>query len=420
MAKRILLTTTGSLGDLHPYIAIGLELKSRGHAVTIATSDSYRTKVERTGLRFAPMAPHFTPETSTQIERVMDLRNGPEYLIRRLMVPAVPVAYRELMDVISDHDLIVTHPITFASQIAAEKTGMPWISTVTTPMSFWSCFDPPVIPAYQWTSKLRVLGPGFYRASMQLGHLMTKRWIAPLKTFRASVGLPAGKDPNFEGQHSPQRVLALFSPLLAAPQPDWPPNTIVTGFPFYDQAEHGQRLDPDLDRFLDAGSPPVVFTLGSSAVQSAGNFYPESLAAVRRLGCRAVFLVGANSLSETLPPGVMAIPYAPYAEIFPRAAAVVHSGGIGTCGQGLAGGHPMLVVPFAFDQPDNAARLQRLGVARTIERRRYTTRRSCTELDRLLRDPAFATSALAAAQRMATENGARAASDAIENHLSAF
>jgi UDP:flavonoid glycosyltransferase YjiC (YdhE family) len=317
MAKRILLTTTGSLGDLHPFIAIGLELMSRGHAVTIATSDFYRTKVEHTGLRFAPMAPHLTTETSMQMEQVMDLRNGPEYLIRRLLVPAVPVAYREVMDVIGDNDIIVTHPITFASQIAAEKTGMPWISTVTTPLCFWSCFDPPVIPAYQWTSKLRVLGPGFFRALKQLGHLMTKRWIASLQTFRASVGLPAGKDPNFEGQHSPQRVLALFSPLLAAPQPDWPPNTTVTGFPFYDQAEHGQRLDPDLDRFLDAGSPPVVFTLGSSAVQSAGNFYHESLAAVRRLGCRAVFLVGAIHFRKRFRPALWSYPTLPMPRSFP-------------------------------------------------------------------------------------------------------
>src|SRR5208337_2067477 len=99
----------------------------------------------------------------------------------------------------------------------------------------------------------------------------------------------------------------------------------------------------------------------SSAVQHAGNFYQESIAAVRRLGCRAVFLVGTNSFSEPLPPGTAAFPYAPFSKIFPRAAVVVHQGGIGTCAQALAAGRPMLVVPFAFDQPDNAARLQRLG-----------------------------------------------------------
>jgi UDP:flavonoid glycosyltransferase YjiC (YdhE family) len=151
-------------------------------------------------------------------------------------------------------------------------------------------------------------------------------------------------------------------------------------------------------------------------VYQAGDFYHASLTAIRRLGCRAVFLVGENSFPEALPPGTAAFPYAPFSQIFPRAAAIVHSAGIGTCAQALAAGRPMLVVPFAFDQPDNAARLQRLGVARTIRRRNYTARRACAELEHLLRDPAYLANANAAAQRIAAENGARAASDAIENH----
>jgi UDP:flavonoid glycosyltransferase YjiC (YdhE family) len=416
MGKRILLTTTGSLGDLHPIIAIGLELQSRGHDVTLATSNFYRSKVERTGLRFAAMGPHLGVEISEVMDRVMDPKKGPEYLIRHILYPAVPSAYAEVMDAVREADLIVTHPITFAAQIAAEKTGMPWVSTVTAPLSLFSRFDPSVIPSHPLIIKLRALGPGFYGIVKKLGRFTTRPWLAPITRFRASVGLPPGRDPVFEGQHSPQRVLAMFSSLMGAPQPDWPAHTLATGFPFYDQAEHGQGIEPELERFLDAGPPPVVFTLGSSAVQRAGDFYRESLAAIRRLGCRAVLLVGGNSLPEPLPPGTMALPYAPFSKIFPRAAAIVHQGGIGTCAQALASGRPMLVVPFAFDQPDNAARLQRLGVARAIPRTHYTVRRASSELEHLLMDPAYAASAAAAARRIAAENGVRAACDAIENH----
>jgi UDP:flavonoid glycosyltransferase YjiC (YdhE family) len=414
--KRILLTTTGSLGDLHPFIAIGLELRSRGHAVTLATSNFYRSKIEQTGLRFAPMGPHLANEISEELNRLIDLRNGPEYLIREIIYPSVPAAYAEVMEALRDADLIVTHPITCAAQIAAEKTGMPWVSTVTAPLSFFSCYDPSVLPSYEFLLKLRALGPTVYGMVLKVGRMLTGFWLPPINRFRISVGLPPGRDPLFEGQHSPQRVLAMFSPLMGAPQPDWPPNTLVTGFPFYDQAEHGQGIDPALERFLDAGPPPVVLTLGSSAVQKAGDFYHESVAAVRSLGCRAVLLVGPNSISEPLPPGMVAFPYAPFSKIFPRASVVVHSGGIGTCAQALAAGRPMLVVPFAFDQPDNAARLQRLGVARVIPRRRYTARRACSELKTLLTDPACAASAVKVARRIAGENGVRAACDAIENH----
>jgi rhamnosyltransferase subunit B len=148
MGKRILMTTTGSLGDLHPFIAIGLELRSRGHDVTLATSNFYRSKVEQTGLRFAPMGPHLELEISKVMDRVMDLKKGPEYLIRQILYPSVPAAYAEVMDAARGAELIVTHAITFAAQIVAEKTGLPWVSTVTAPLSFFSRFDPSVIATY--------------------------------------------------------------------------------------------------------------------------------------------------------------------------------------------------------------------------------------------------------------------------------
>jgi UDP:flavonoid glycosyltransferase YjiC (YdhE family) len=185
--------------------------------------------------------------------------------------------------------------------------------------------------------------------------------MAPISRFRAELGLTPGHDPVFEGQHSPQRVLALFSRVMAEPQRDWPPQTLITGFAFYDQADHGQGLDPDLERFLDAGPPPIVFTLGSAAVMQAGTFYKESLAAVRHLGCRAVLLAGDNSIPEPLPPGTAVFSYAPFSKILPRASVVVHPGGIGTTAQALVAGRPMLVVPYAFDQPDNAFALSFWG-----------------------------------------------------------
>ena len=417
MAKRILLTTTGSLGDLHPYIAIGLELRSRGHTVTLATSNFYRAKVEQTGLRFAPMGPHLGIEASVVMDRVMDPKEGAKYLIRHLLSPSVPAAYAEVMEAAREADLIVTHPITFAAQIAAEKTGMPWVSTVTTPSCFWSRFDPPVLGPYPWIDRLRALGPAFFGALLHLGRLKTKSWVAPIARFRASLGMPPGRNPIFEGQHSPQRVLGLFSPLMAAPQPDWPPHSLATGFPFYDQAEHGQGIDPDLERFLDAGPPPVVFTLGSAAVLAAGKFYEFSARAAIRLGIRAVLLIGTdprNQLKTALPESICVAEYAPYSKLFNRAAMVVHQGGVGTTAQCLRAGKPMLIMPYSHDQPDNARRMRRLKVARVIQRGNYTPLRVARRLKAMLTEPRFARRAESVARRLANENGTRAACDALE------
>ncbi len=222
---------------------------------------------------------------------------------------------------------------------------------------------------------------------------------------------------------APACVLALFSEVLGAPQPDWPPQAVQTGFAFFDRQD-GRGLDPDLSRFLDAGEPPIVFTLGSSAVMDAGRFYEESVAASRRLGRRAVLLIGElaadrNRPRDPLPEGVAAFGYAPYSELFPRAAAIVHQGGVGTTGQALRSGRPMLVVPWGHDQPDNAHRVARLGVARTIPRHRYSAATASEALRRLLDDPSYSTRAAEVGRRVRDEPGASAACDAIETHLAA-
>jgi len=154
-------------------------------------------------------------------------------------------------------------------------------------------------------------------------------------------------------------------------QPDWPSQTLVTGFPWYDQ-NGSAGLPPDLARFLDLGPPPIVFTLGTALAAAPGSFYEHSAVAARSLGRRAVLIVeDSRHCPQSLPDGVVASGYAPFSELFPRAAAVVHHGGIGTTGLAMRSGCPMLVMPCAWDQADNAERAVRLGVARTIPRHRY-------------------------------------------------
>jgi rhamnosyltransferase subunit B len=213
-------------------------------------------------------------------------------------------------------------------------------------------------------------------------------------------------------------VLALFSKLLADKQPDWPPQTIHTGFPLYDQdGEPG--LQADLARFLEDGPPPIVFTLGVSAAMVAGPFFENSIAAARKLSRRAVLIVGKKhrTFPDLLPDDAFAIDYAPYSEVFPRAAVVVHAGGIGTTGLALRSGRPMLVVPFAHDQPDNAARLTRLGVGRKILGHRATSTRLAAGLDEVLGVPTFTRRALEVAVQIRQEDGVRVACDALETLL---
>jgi UDP:flavonoid glycosyltransferase YjiC (YdhE family) len=109
--------------------------------------------------------------------------------------------------------------------------------------------------------------------------------------------------------------------------------------------------------------------------------------------------------------------YAPHAELFPRAAAIVHHGGVGTTGQGLASGRPMIVVPHSHDQPDNADRCVRLGVAHAIDAREYRAPRVAASLKTLLDDPSVGARARQVASKVRSEHGARAAADAIVRQI---
>jgi len=420
--KRFVLATFGSWGDLHPYLALGLRLRQRGHQVTLATSSVHRAKVEGEGLRFHALRPDLPDDEGGRelVRKVMDPRTGTEEVIARLVIPHLREQYEDLTAAMREADFLVNHALIYSGPLVAGVLRKAWASTVLQPMLFTSVYDPPTPPTGPSWNFLYRLGRGFTGAVMRLIKGRMRRWVEPVDRLRAELGLPPGENPIFEGQFSPYLNLALFSALFGPPQPDWPARTVVTGFPFYDRFSAGTGMPKELERFLQDGPPPVVFTLGTSAVVIAEDFYLKSVEAARLLGRRAVLLVGPegwNRLPDPLPEGVLACPYAPHSELFPRAAALVHQGGVGTTGQGLRSGRPSLVVGFAHDQPDNGMRVQRLGCGRVLVRSQYTARRAAAELRRLLEDPSYAARAAEVGERVRAEDGAAAACDALERCL---
>lgn len=415
---RIVISTLGTFGDIHPYIPLALELQSRGHAPLIATMEIYREKIESAGLEFFPVRPN-VPQPQDQdrelIERIMDPKTGPRFLTEEVIFPAIRESYADLVQAVSAADLLLTHPAAPAGPLVGRKTGMPWISTVLAPLSFFSAYDPPVAPYMQWTRMFRVFGPRFMKLSLDF--MKSSYKAKAIAEFREELGLSDFGNPTFEGQHSPALVLAMFSRVFAQPQPDWPPQTKVTGFCFYD-GRHSLQMPVELERFLNAGPAPVVFTLGSSAVWVARDFYRESIEAARLLGRRAVLLVGdERNRIETLPEGMIAADYAPYQALLPRCAAMVHHGGVGTTSQGLLAGVPTLIVPFAFDQSDNAEHARRLGTSRTLYRNKYLAPRIFKELHELVTRPEYAQNAAAVSKQLKQENGPGRAADLIEQVL---
>jgi UDP:flavonoid glycosyltransferase YjiC (YdhE family) len=421
--KRIVLATFGSLGDLHPILAVALGLKERGHRPVLVTQIEHKAKVDAAGVEFAPLRPGLADlgERNELLRRIMDQRTGSEFIIRQVVMPHVRLAYEDIAAAAHGADFLVSHVLTLGVPIVAEKLGVPWASTALQPLAFFSAYDFPVLVQRPELAHWRWLGPRVFGGLIGLMKRMVRPWCAEVFRLRADLGLSRGHpDPLVDGQWSPRLNLALFSKALARPQPDWPRSTVLTGFPFFDRGEQGEGMNESLRSFLDRGPPPVVFTLGSSGVYDAGSFYRESAKGATRAGVRAVLVIGndeRNRPDRSLPDDIFVTEYAPFSELFPRAAAIVHQGGVGTVAQTLRAGVPMLVMPFSHDQPDNADRVRRLGAGRVIDRRTYTAARAADHLRRLLGDGHYRERAAAIGKFVRDEDGVGAACDALESSL---
>lgn len=412
-AAPVLLATYGSPGDLQPFLAIGLALERRGQPVIIATSEVYRDRVTRLGLSFSPIRPNRDPNLPDPdfLERV---RRGerPAELFRDMFMPGLRESTADLIEAAAGAQAVVSHTLVGGGRLAAEVLGVPWISVVMQPMGYFPEGEPPVIGPPGLAAVLRELGKPVTRALLRGARELSLPWVSHWHDLREELGLAASAHhPLFEGQHSALLSLGIFPRILGEPQADWPPSARVTGFPFL--RDPSRRLLPELADFLADGDPPIVFTLGTTAVNEPGRFYEVSAAAARELGLRAVLVTGPNNAVAHCDDRVIAVPWAPHDLLFPRSCAVVHQGGIGTLAEATAAGKPMIIVPYAHDQADNAWRASRLGIGETLYRHEYRMRDLSRALQRILGSRRCEAACRQAHCEMLREHGAKSAADAI-------
>lgn len=411
-----LLTCYGSGGEVHPYVALGLALRARGHRVVVATCDHYQGLVREAGLEHRRLRPDL-PDHETDadlLEHILDPKQGPERLFRELLLPALREQYADLTEAADGADFLVGHPLVLASRLVADMQSLPWISCALQPMAFFSRFDPPVLGPWIWARALRKVGPRGWGVLKKLIEKSVAHWDIPYHEFRRELGLPAAPaSVIFDGKFAPLGTIALFPKFLAAPQADWPANTFVAGFPRYDHQNHPGSAA--LEKFLAEGPPPIVFTRGTAVDFGAREFFETSVAAAEQLGRRALLVVGRDARNFPADnPRTLAVAAAPFGRLFPRSAVIVHQAGIGTAAQALRAGKPSLLVPGAFDQFDNACRLARLGSSRILPLTKYNLERTVEELRTLLETPAYHAKARAIAGFLGPEDGASEAARAVE------
>lgn len=359
----ILLSAQGTLGDLVPILRIGSILQAGGDSATLVTHSAYEKVVREAGLEFAPSD---TREKFEQYIADLALCETPRGNIEFQKRHVLPMAEREVAllserCVSPDTILIGSHLLMLGPQLVAEKTGLPLIRV------FWAAVTV---------------------ARFALFEIMVGEVLAPeIDAIRTRMGLPKVSDWAAWARY-PQRNIGAWPDWFAAPAPDWPQglDLVLSGFLSRDELKE-DPISAELDEFLQDGAPPVLITGGTGTYIQKG-FYAACVEGCRRAGRRGILVTRfRESIPDPLPEQIKWFPHLPFVSLMPRLAGVIHHGGMGTLALALRFGTPQLILAMGSDRPDNAQRLQMLGVAEYLPPAQWKPELVAEALNRLVDSP---------------------------------
>ena len=407
MAK-ILIHTLGSSGDLNPFLALATELRLRGHHVHFALSPLFAEKAEALGFS-ATIAGEDPQWGSEMMRRMLEAhRTDPVRVIfEEALIPAIAPAVKSLEPLVREADLFISHTIQLAAPIVSDRTGVPWVSASAATMIHETAVYPP--PGVAWKSS-----PAFLN---RLGWKLGYRIFAGIDELAAVEYEKLGARPRTNimagGAYSRLLTLGLWSPAFFPRPTDWPEWFQVGGYARSD----GDTPRSALSTEPETGTvPTILFTLGSSVVNDPRGFYDAALKAIASTPWNAVLLGAPEDIPvpRALRGRVRVLRYAPYADLFPQMAAIVHQGGVGTTQAACYYGIPSIIVPRGFDQFENAAHIQREGWGLRLLPTDFSVYSLRYRLERLLRSGEIQTKVKALSQQMQAEPGVLRSAEMIE------
>jgi sterol 3beta-glucosyltransferase len=431
---RITMLTGGTLGDVQPYVALGLGLQRVGHHVCVLAPELFRRLITEAGLDFRPIR---LERNGVEIQSPQELLRLPEVqalmpkggkgtglfgllalarLAKRYMADYVAAYFDACWASSEDADLLVASPTSFGGPDFAEKQGIPCIQAVIQPLTPTRAFPQPLLASRDVRLNHAINRLTYYVLRMFNWLVQSK----PINKWRREMGLVPHSGLSYWRWIQAQTTVYGFSPSVLPTPTDWPPNHHVTGYWFLDEPT-GWQPPAHLVRFLEDGPPPVYVGFGSMPGDDMMRMARVVLEALRLSNQRGALLSGWGELGDSLslPETTCRLETIPHSWLFPRMRAVVHHGGMGTTAAGLRAGIPSVIIPAGGDQPFWAQRVEQLGIGvHCASFSKVTVDQLATALREVTTDTALRQRAAVLGERIRAEDGVGQAVEVIQKQLS--
>lgn len=412
----------GSEGDIRPLLALGHGLAQRGHrvdmVVTSVDGHDYRERGHALGVSVEHVGQEQIAEQASQIrEMAMRIVRSRDMLwqvgqvLKFMYEPAREEMYRAGCLLAERCDLVVGHFLLDATKLAAQQNGCPHVSIATIPITASRTFPPLGFPD---------LGPWLNLAMWRVGGFAFHVWSGrAINRFRAEHGAEKVKCVLPAAYESDLLHIVATSPELCPRPVDWPATHKVSGW--LRLPDSAGTVSDEVERFLQAGPPPIYVTFGSmltvdldpSRLEESAQLLLET---VELCGCRAIIQFPWTRLPERAPDeNVLRVEHAHHSMIFPRCSLIVHHGGAGTTQTTVCAGRPSVVVPHAVDQAGWGAVLAKRGLApKPLRRSAVSPKKLARRITTVLQDPTFEETAKQVGERLRAERGVENAVGWIE------
>lgn len=385
---RIIFVTIGTIGDINPFLSIGLELQKKCKKISFITSSFYKNEIVKHNFDFicCQSVENYNKWLNDKITHIK--RKSLESVVRHLMLDTMDAMFQALSKFKNEKILVIMHPLAVGAKIACDKYYFENIIYCLQPFALFSIYDSPLYPGFELFTFL----PNLIRRLLMIAvnqFIINGKILPIINKFRLEKQclLIQGNFINWIFSNN-SKVIGLFPPWLKHIPMDWPYNFEAHGFVFLENNKDVELADC-VKTFLlcNAELPVILVTLSSINILSYEHEIEITRIVVKKLGIKVIFLTHNNEIMNEDCDNELFITYTKHALLLPYVSMVINNGGIGTCAIALSHGVPQLIIPKLFDQPDNANNFVKLGVALKLSSKQYNVKNAFKVINILINSP---------------------------------